>query len=258
MASPVTSKGLGPEPSARASAGQIRHPWERFAECDPYLYILTPMKRTDPRVFWESGEQLVEAELLPVIRAEGVRLRLAMELGCGIGRLMFPLSHTFAHVVGVDIASGMVQRAAALANDKGINNVSFATISGPEDLLHQAGEYAGNCDFLYSLLVFQHIADVSIIEGYLHVTRTLLHPRGLAYLQFDTRDADALYRIKTHLPDFLLPRFLRRGIRRIRRSPQEIEAWIRRAGLEIVGQLTPESEYHRYILRLRQPKRTLS
>jgi hypothetical protein len=98
--------------------------------------------------------------------------------------------------------------------------------------------------------VFQHIEEFSIIEGYLHVIRFLLHKHGLAYLQFDTRPKDFRYRLKTRLPDFLLPRFWRKGIRRIRRSSEEIEACIRRAGMEILGELTPHTAYHRYILRV--------
>jgi SAM-dependent methyltransferase len=243
MASRVIAKWL-------ASAQSSHNSWERFAELDPYLYILTDMKRTDPRVFWKSGEQLVRDELLPVVQSHDVGTGVALELGCGIGRLALPLASHFRQVLGVDIARGMVQRATSFAKDNGIENVVFASISGPEDFLQQTGKHSGNCNFLYSLLVFQHIPDFSVIEGYLHVIRTLLHKRGIAYLQFDTRPATALYRLKTGLPDSLLPRFYRRGIRRIRRSTQEIEAAIKRARLEIVEQLTPRTQYHRYILRL--------
>jgi hypothetical protein len=116
--------------------------------------------------------------------------------------------------------------------------------------LQKAGHLTGKCDFIYSLLVFQHVPEFSVIENYLHFIRVLLHEHGLAYLQFDTRPSDFRYRLKTRLPDFLLPRFWRRGIRRIRRSPEEIEACIRRAGMEIVEELTPHTAYHRYILRL--------
>jgi SAM-dependent methyltransferase len=243
MASRVIAKSLAPAPSAGNS-------WEHFAEVDPYLYILTDMKRTDPRVFWQSGEQLVRTEILPVIQSQEVACNVALEVGCGIGRLVLPLARHFRQVMGVDIARGMVQRASSFAKDNGVRNACFAPIAGPEDFLQQTGKYAGNCDFLYSLLVFQHIPDFSIIEGYLHVIRTLLHKHGIAYLQFDTRPSTALYRLKTKLPDFLLPRFRRRGIRRVRRSPEEIEASITRAGLQIVEQLTPQTEYHRYVLRL--------
>jgi cyclopropane fatty-acyl-phospholipid synthase-like methyltransferase len=223
--------------------------WDRFAETDPYTYILTSLPKPDPQLFWQSGEHTVAQELLPLIREHGVRTRVAFELGCGVGRLILPLSNYFLEVIGVDIAEGMVKRARSFARDKGIQNVEFAAISGPEDLLHKAGTYVSRVDFLYSLLVFQHIPDFSVIEGYLHVIGVLLEENGIAYLQFDTRQQDFSYRLKTGLPDFLLPRFWRRGIRRVRRSAEEIEGCLTRAGLEVTVELTPHTAYHRYLLR---------
>jgi len=229
-----------------------RHPWERFAEVDPYLYILTEMKHSDPSFFWRSGQEIVQTEILPLLRAYRLRNSVALELGCGLGRLVLPLSHYFDKVLGVDISTEMIERATTLARDNGISNVSFLPVAGPENLLRQASRYSGRCDFIYSLLVFQHIPDFSEIEGYLHVTSALLHKHGLGYLQFDTRPHTLLYHMKTNLPDFLLPRFSRRGIRRIRRSTQDLESCFRRAGLEIVGELSPHTALHRYVLRLAQ------
>ncbi len=223
--------------------------WEQFAHKDPYSYILTSLKGADPGEFWRSGERTIQKEFVPLLEAHDVRPFLALELGCGLGRLVVPLAHRFREVVGVDISRGMIERATSFARDNGIANVSYSAISGPADFLRQAGNSAGGCDFIYSLLVFQHIPDFSVIESYLHVIRHLLHKQGFAYLQFDTRPRTFAYRLKTRLPDFLLPRFWRRGIRRIRRSNDEIEAAMRRAGLEIIGKLTPHTAYHRYILR---------
>ena len=236
--------------SSQLNQKSAANAWERFAEADPYLYIFTDMKRTDPETFWQSGEQVVHAELLPLLHAHSLRPLLSLELGSGVGRLVFPLARHFRRVVGVDIAKGMVRHARLIAGDKGIGNVSFIDISDPEDFLQRARDFAGSCDLLYSLLVFQHISEFSIIESYLHVIRVLLHVRGVAYLQFDTRPQNFVYQLKTRVPDFLLPRFWRRGIRRIRRSSVDIEACIRRAGMEIVGEYSPHTAYHRYLLRL--------
>jgi len=223
--------------------------WEKFAKEDPYTFILTSLKNSDAWELWQSGHRTVQQELLPLVRARGISPGIGMELGCGVGRLVFPLAAHFQEIVGVDIAAGMVQRARVFARNNGISNVSFLPITGPENLLHRAGKYAGSIDFLYSLLVFQHIPDLSMIEGYLHVISVLLGANGIAYLQFDTRPSNIAYRLKSQLPDFLLPRFWRRGIRRIRRFPAELERGIHRAGLKIIGELTPFTAYHRYILR---------
>jgi SAM-dependent methyltransferase len=225
-------------------------PWERFAETDPYRYILTSMKSHDPREFWQSGERTVRAELLPTVQDSAVRTVVGLELGCGVGRLALPMARHFHELLGVDISQGMIQRAKSCAQNNGIGNASFFAITGPEDFLSKVGNYAGSCDFVYSLLVFQHIPDFSIIEGYLRVVRILLYESGVAYLQFDTRPETAAYRMKTQLPDSLLPRFWRRGIRRIRRAPEAIAASMSRAGLRIVAELTPRSAYHRYLVRI--------
>jgi SAM-dependent methyltransferase len=231
--------------SRKASAGS----WEKFAQDDPYTYILTSLKSNDPREFWQSGHQTVQQELLPLIETHQVAPGVAMELGCGVGRLLFPLASHFQEAVGADIAESMIQRAQRFARDNGVGNVGFCAAAGPEDLLHRAGNYSGRINFLYSLLVFQHIPDMAMIEGYLHVVGILLAEEGIAYLQFDTRPESFAYHIKTRMPDFLLPRFWRKGIRRIRRNPEEIEKGIRNAGLEIAEELTPFTSYHRYILR---------
>ncbi len=223
--------------------------WEKFAKEDPYTYILTSLRNTDPQEFWQSGKRTVRQELLQLAHERGITPGIAMEIGSGVGRLVFPLAPHFREVLGVDIAASMIQRAQSFARDNGITNVSFSVISGPEDLLHRAGNYAQKINFLYSLLVFQHIPDFQMIEGYLHVIAILLEPKGIAYLQFDTRPQNVAYQLKSYLPDFLLPRFWRRGIRRIRRLPEEIEQAIRSAGLEVLGELAPFTSYHRYILR---------
>jgi len=236
---------ISPHHSRSHHAGR---PWEKFAQEDPYSYILTSLHGGDTGEFWRSGERTVESELIPLLQFYDVRLARALEVGCGIGRLVVPLSRHFEEVIGVDIAHNMVHRAASYAANNGLRNVSFRTIRGPVDLISER-PCDGTCDFVYSLLVFQHIPDFFMIDGYLSVVAVLLRENGLAYLQFDTRPRTAAYRLKTLLPDFLLPRFWRRGIRRIRRTPDELEYAMRSAGLEILGELGPHTAYHRYILR---------
>jgi SAM-dependent methyltransferase len=242
-----TPQPLGPQhaSSARFGPGST---WEEFARKDPYSYILTSVRGGDTGEFWRSGERTVQMELLPLLQFYDVRAVRALELGCGIGRLVVPLSRHFKEVIGVDIAQSMVRRATSYAVDNGVRNISFRTIHGPVDLISERS-YDGTCDFVYSLLVFQHISDFWMIDGYLNAVATLLQQNGLAYLQFDTRPHSPAYRLKTLLPDFLLPRFWRRGIRRIRRTPDELEFAMRSAGLEIVGELGSHTAYHRYILR---------
>jgi hypothetical protein len=55
--------------------------------------------------------------------------------------------------------------------------------------------------------------------------------------------------VKMVLPDFVLPRFLRRGIRRIRRNAVELEAIFAEAGLHPTESIAPGTNHHCYVLR---------
>ena len=222
--------------------------WEKFAQLDPYTYILTEQQGAGAAEFWKSGEQVVSTELLPLLSEYALRPLVALEIGCGLGRLAIPLTKHFQQVAGVDVSPTMVQQATVLTRERGISNAFYTAIARPEDLLDLHG-YVRKCDLVYSILVFQHIADFQTIAAYLRAIGALLSEHGIAYLQFDTRPQTAAYRLKTQCPDFLLPRFWRRGIRRIRRSPSDIAPAIRAAGLAIACELTPRTAYHRYILR---------
>jgi len=240
------------QPTTRLQLPDHAKTWERFAQEDPCHYILTSLTSSDAPEFWRSGARTVEREFLPLLQVHEISPRVCLEVGCGIGRLAVPLTGHFEQVLGVDISPSMVQHARSYSRLHGIEGVSYTTVGGPDDLLDALRPYLGRCDFIYSLLVFQHIPDFCVIERYLCAIRALLQRRGLAYLQFDTRPQNLAYRVKTSLPDFLLPRHWRRGIRRIRRSTGQVEYAIRAARLEIIGELTPHTAYHRYILRLPQ------
>jgi SAM-dependent methyltransferase len=223
--------------------------WDKFAQIDAYTYIMTDLPQGNRQAFWQSGETVVSGELLPVICKNAVPLGRALEIGCGVGRLVFPLANHFEQVLGLDISSEMVRQARALAVQKNVANVRFLTIADYERRPHDFNLTGGSVDFVYSLIVFQHISDFRAIKDYFELVGQLLSPRGVAYLQFDTRPQTLTYRVKNSLPDFLLPRFLRRGIRRIRRTAEDLESSFVDYGLDILENLGPSTEYNRYVIR---------
>ena len=76
----------------------------------------------------------------------GFRPRLAVDFGCGVGRLTLAMRRHAERVVGVDVAPGMREIAAAEAVRQGIDGVEFAA-APPSD----------GVDWVNSLIVFQHI-----------------------------------------------------------------------------------------------------
>ncbi len=224
-------------------------PWHNFARRDAYTYIMTDLPRGDRRAFWDSGEKTVATELLPVIEEFAVPRSTALEIGCGVGRLAVPMAQHFQQVFGLDVSDEMVSQAAANARERQLSNARFVSIS---ELRNSAGDslrFDARVDFIYSLLVFQHIEDFRIIQEYLRRVSSWLGEDGIAYLQFDTRPRTVLYGIRNAIPDSLLPRHLRRGIRRIRRIPAELETTFEAAGLLCVRSIGKNTEYHRYVLR---------
>ena len=241
----TNSSSVGEQGRGLAAESQ----WDEFARIDAYTYIMTHLPEGDRDAFWQSGETVVSEELLPVIRKYGVPRGTALEIGCGVGRLVLPLANHFERVLGLDISAEMVRQATALAVQRNVANARFLTVADYERRPHDFGLTERSVDFVYSLIVFQHIADFRSIKNYFELVRLLLSPQGVAYLQFDTRPQDLTYRVKNSLPDFLLPRFLRRGIRRIRRTVAEVESSFADCGLDIMEALGPSTEYNRYILR---------
>jgi SAM-dependent methyltransferase len=239
-------RGLG---NLSATLEPRKQAWDNFAEKDPFTYILTSLKGRNPEEFWRSGEKTVNEELLPFLLTRAVPRSLGMEIGCGVGRLLFPLAMHFDEMCGVDGAQTMVQRAANFAIDKNVRNVRFIAVARPDDLLLDARTLYARVSFIYSLLVFQHVEDFSIIQDYLHAMHFLLAEDGVGYLQFDTRPRTLAYELRSGVPDFLLPRFWRSGIRRIRRRKEDVEQAIAKAGLEILEQINSATEDHRFVVR---------
>jgi cyclopropane fatty-acyl-phospholipid synthase-like methyltransferase len=222
--------------------------WDEFARVDAHRYICTGLRAGDSRKFWLSGEKTVETELLPLVREFSLEARLALEIGCGVGRLLLPLARRFATAVGVDVSAEMIRRARRNSADLGVRNVEWIVATEPAAVL-QRSDLAGKVDLLYSLLVFQHIEQADVIDAYIGVIAELLSAGGIAYLHFDTRDRTALYRLRNRLPEGLLPWFWKGSIRRIRREPRQIEASLRRGGLQVVRESAPGTAEHRYLLR---------
>ncbi len=212
--------------------------WEKFAQDDARYYIDTTSKNLAQ--FWQKGEENFHTYLLPIFKKYKVKPDIGIDFGCGIGRHTFPLTKYFQTVIGVDVSHNMLKQANTFAQEKNIPNTQF--IQNDEFF-----EYNKPVDFIYSVNVFQHLEDLEQIKKILDHMAHLLH--GYAYLHFDTRPPNGVYHLKNKLPNFLLTRSQRRGIRRIRRNSKEIEAHIKKLGFSIIEQWSPRSKNHFLLLK---------
>ena len=102
----------------------------------------------------------------------------ALEIGCGGGRLMRPMSRHFLEIHGVDIAGGLVLDARGNLRDiphARVNRVADAGLSDFTD---------GALDFVYSYDFFRHLASHDAVLGFLREIHRVLKPGGLARLEF--------------------------------------------------------------------------
>jgi SAM-dependent methyltransferase len=210
--------------------------WERLAQQDaPYYVDPTLSRGVSARDFLAGGRGLVEWTLSWAGDALG-RER-ALEIGCGLGRDTVHLARYFDHVDGVDVSPTMVARAQALDPP---GNVTFIALSG-RDLRPLADD---TFTYAFSHLVFQHIAEIDVIASYVREISRVLKPGGVAQLQFDTRRLPPAVGLIRRLPDPLLPRLQRRGIRRYGRDSEWIRGLGRQAGLVLEAERAADSDQH--------------
>src|ERR1035438_408383 len=96
---------------------RMRQDWNERAREDLHYYVAFGRREQDDAEFLATAADVVRA-----MRAELKRLRppgqprpnglKALEIGCGPGRLMRPLSGEFAEIHGIDISDEMIRLAA--------------------------------------------------------------------------------------------------------------------------------------------------
>lgn len=166
--------------------------WQKWGEQDPYFGVLSSedfrksnLSQENRAEFFRSGEAHID-EVFAKIRNHvwpGFDPSRSLDFGCGVGRLLIPLSKKSAEVTGVDVADAMLAEAQANCTANGIGNAKFVR---SDDSL---SGLVGNYDFMHSALVFQHI----LTERGLRLLSELLKhlaPGGVVALQFFYR-ADA-------------------------------------------------------------------
>lgn len=222
----------------------MKNKWEEFAQQNAEYYILT--KNIDYKTengqnnFYESGYKFTQQNIKKISQYLHSRER-ALEIGCGIGRLSLPHSKEFNELVAIDVSPTMLLKLNENAKQRGITNIKTYLPNEDWDKL--------TYDYVYSYLVFQHIQDFNIIIDYIIKLSQNLKQGGIANLQFDTRAKNLIYIIKNSLPDTILPKQYRRGIRRIRRDSNELIKIFRKNNLELIENINPKSAENFFILR---------
>ena len=103
----------------------------------------------------------------------------ALEIGCGSGRLMRPMSRHFLEIHGVDVAGDAIRQARENLQD--VPHAHPREIHGTslEDFADQS------FDFVYSFALFPYIPSQELVVAFLREIHRVLRPGGLARLQFN-------------------------------------------------------------------------
>lgn len=158
---------------------RMREDWNRRAREDARYYVAFGRRGQDDEEFFASGRDLAEGLARELKRLHGgnPRARRALEIGCGLGRLMVHLARHFGEIHGVDVSDEMVR----MAREKlaGIPH-AHVHLTGGADLAAFADD---SFDFVYSYAVFQHVPSREIVFAYMKEARRVLKPGGVFRFQ---------------------------------------------------------------------------
>ena len=152
--------------------------WDARAREDSYFFVDSRLtyRAPDEASFWQGGVQALDRllELLDV-RLSGDAV--AVDIGCGLGRLTRPLAERTSHVIAIDVSSEMLEQARHLNPE--LTDVEW--IHGDGRSLRPIADTS--VDVCVSHVVFRHIPDPEITLAYVREMGRVLRPGGIAVFE---------------------------------------------------------------------------
>ena len=162
---------------------KMKKEWDARSKLDT-LFVISTEHSENYEDFWQSGMDDIKSILdIDGSRFEKIthqkdpkKMRI-LEIGCGIGRLLIPMSEIFGQVIGVDISSEMIHK-----GKKHLENIQNCQIFENNGI--DLSEFSDNYfDFCFSFIVFQHIPEKKIVEKYISEVSRVLKPHCLFRFQ---------------------------------------------------------------------------
>ncbi|WP_447970077.1 methyltransferase domain-containing protein [Nitrospira sp. M1] len=153
---------------------KMKHDWDRRAQHHTRYWIATEDYENE-EVFAESGQRTADA----ILSTLGPRYRkgwTGLDIGCGIGRVLKPLSCSFHKLMGIDVSAEMIMKSKAWLRD--IPNAATFETSGVDLKLFPYRHF----DFVYSYVAFQHMPR-PVFDRYLEEINRVLKKQGLLVFQ---------------------------------------------------------------------------
>jgi len=156
---------------------RMRADWNERAGEDANYYVAFGRREQDDEEFFATANDVVRGLELDLRRLSG--RDAALEIGCGPGRLMRPMSRHFREIHGVDVSDQMIRLARERLQD---TPNAFPHHGSGSDL----GMFPdGKFDFVYSYAVFQHIPSKEVVFQYLREARRVLKNGGILRCQLN-------------------------------------------------------------------------
>jgi ubiquinone/menaquinone biosynthesis C-methylase UbiE len=159
----------------------MRREWDERARKNPFHYIHTGRDYWDDEgEFFGTGERLVQEWADPFIHCHinSPEQCVALDVGCGVGRVTRALSRRFRWVYGVDVSSEMIERAKAI--NTAFTNISFYQNDGETlNLLEDS-----SIDYVFSFVTFQHMPSYNVIQCNIKEISRVLKPGGALQVDF--------------------------------------------------------------------------
>jgi SAM-dependent methyltransferase len=163
-------------------AQRMREDWNSRAIEDARFYVAFGRRNQTEEEFNATATDVVtriRRDLPWLARHGSVRSRRFLEIGCGVGRLMYNLADQCGEIHGVDISDEMIR----LGRERlaGIPHAHFH-VTAESDL---RAFVSASVDVVYSYAVMQHLPDRILFWRYLAEAFRVLKDGGLFVAQFN-------------------------------------------------------------------------
>lgn len=201
---------IGLEEKRRTAVRALRNSWDAAARDNAQFNVVTIPGQTEEE-FFESGVQEVERVLARLadlgIAVERFQDGMALDFGCGLGRLSTAFAPHFRRVVGVDVSGEMISRA------RRRERVAYMRLDSLEQLARRS------FDLIYTNITLQHMPGW-LQRQYIDDFFALVRDDGAVVFE---------------LPDFPDMEEVRHTLAMGGASPTQVGEWIAEAGGHLVA-----------------------
>ncbi|MDG0866434.1 class I SAM-dependent methyltransferase [Candidatus Lucifugimonas marina] len=165
---------------------RMRNDWDSRAQVNALHYNSPSHKPGEYDQFFSNGEDFVAQEFELLIK----NLKLsedsqALEIGCGIGRMVRPLLKWFGTVNGIDVSPVMIDEAIKLSSGPEYANLHFQPSDGSSIPLAD-----GSQDFIFSTGVLTHLPSADVLQQYMHEIHRVLTASGVFKIEVPIQEGN--------------------------------------------------------------------